>query len=189
MVLGVGGLCSLAYQKRAALGPDEEGVYHACELYQQQRYVFFEEDGDRRISRLFVDPGIPWGDWNSVIDYRFLTSLPYLRELSIPSHVLSNRKLIMLTRIEGLELLDLRGCSGFSEFTISEFQRKRRDVRVLLSGKTKSIYQLPLSERNAASQAGPASQYERPERSPRKFHDWDGMLGSAAPTGHGSPGR
>ncbi len=158
VVFGVGGLCSLAYQQHGGLDPDQEGAYHACQLYEKQRYLFFEEDGYHRINRLFLDPGIPWGDWNMVIDYRFLASLPHLRELSLPSHPLSNKELIMLTRIEGLKLLDLRGCSGFSEFSIREFRRKRRDVKILLSGKAKSIYQLPLSERKVFEDFGESSQ-------------------------------
>jgi hypothetical protein len=150
MILGLAGAFGVTCSSRWALDPDQEAAYHSCQLYQEVRYLFFEEDARHRVSRLLIDPMIPRSAWNAVIDYKFLASLPDLRELSVSSHFISNRQLNMLSNIEGLQLLDLRGCEGFSEFTLKEFQRKRPDVRILLGQKLRSLYQLPLSERRIA---------------------------------------
>lgn len=166
LLICVAGACGLQYRSRSALDPVQEGVYHACQLYQDLHYLFFEEHGHHRITRLFIDPTIPWGDWNMVIDYRFLTSLPDLRELSIASHVISNAELNMLSRVKGLTLLDLRGCEGFSEFTLKELQRKRPDIRILYGKKLTSLDQLPLRERQAAADAEASSRAGQLRRKP-----------------------
>lgn len=164
MIIGIAGACALKCWSRPALDPDQEGVYHACQLFQDLHYLFFDEVGRHRIHRLSIDPSIPWGDWNMVIDYRFLTSLPDLKELSIASHFISNTELNMLSRVRGLELLDIRGCEGFSEFALREFQRKRPEVRILLGGKLKSLYQLPLRERQPSTDGAEMSSARRFQR-------------------------